>query len=568
MRLSKMFLPTLKESPSDAEVISHKIMLRAGMVRKVAAGIYNLLPMGLKAVRNVERIVRAEMDSSGAQEVAMPFVLPSELWVESGRWDEYGKELCRLNDRHGREFCLGPTHEEVITDMVRHEVRSYRDLPLNLYQIQSKFRDEIRPRFGLMRGREFIMKDAYSFHTTEECAEKEYKRIFDTYSSIFQRCGLEFRAVEADTGAIGGSFSHEFMVMADTGEDEIVICSKCEYAANTERADIRSGKGGEVVPVGEFAEVSTPGKKTIEEVGAFLKIKAKRLIKTIIYNTENGPIVAAVRGDNDVNEGKLKRLSGVSELALADDETVKEVTGAPVGFAGPLGLKVKLYCDQKVRAMTDAVTGANKADTHMTGVNPVRDFSGAEYGDLRVASSGDSCPRCDGGKFKVSRGIEVGHIFMLGTKYSEALGATFLDEDGKEKPMIMGCYGIGIGRVAAASIEQNNDDNGIVWPVPLAPFTVHIVPVNVKDEETMKASEELYSLLTGNGITTLFDDRDERAGVKFKDADLLGMPVRITISTKTLQNDSFEIKERTSSEVEFVPVKDILNKVTDLLARS
>ncbi len=562
-----MLLPTLREAPSDAEVASHRLMVRSGMIRRIASGVYNILPLGLRVLRKVEKIVRTEMDRAGAQEVLMPFVMPAELWKESGRWDVYGKELLRLKDRHGREFCIGPTHEEAVTVMVRGEVRSYRGLPINLYQIQTKFRDEIRPRFGLMRGREFIMKDAYSFHADDESAEREYRNMFDTYSRIFERCGLDFVAVEAESGAIGGSFSHEFMVLADTGEDAVASCTGCDYAANVERAELGAPKGGEGVKKpggggGGFKKVSTPGVKSVEEVSGFLKVEPSSLIKTLIYETESGTVAALVRGDSEINEAKLARVLGAEWVRLADDKTVKEATGAPSGFAGPVGLKVKIIADHAVAGIEGGVTGANEADAHFTNVS-AGDFE-AEYADIRMVVEGDACPRC-GEKFEIRRGIEVGHIFKLGTKYSEAMGCTFLDANGKEKPMIMGCYGIGIGRTAAAAIEQNHDDAGIIWPPPLAPFDVHMVPVKVKDEETMKASEELYSTLIEKGFDVLLDDRDERAGVKFKDADLIGVPVRLTISTKTLKEDSIEIKGRGEKEARLVKRDTAIAEVEGLL---
>jgi prolyl-tRNA synthetase len=455
-----MLLPTLRESPADAEVVSHRLMIRAGIIRKVAAGIYNLLPLGLRVIQKVESIVREEMNRAGAQEVLMPFVLPAELWQESGRWNAYGKELLRLKDRHGRDFCLGPTHEEAITDMVRGEVRSYRDLPVNLYQIQTKFRDEIRPRFGLMRGREFIMKDAYSFHADDESAEEEYRNMFDTYSRIFYRCGLAFRAVEAETGIIGGSFSHEFMVLADTGEEAIASCTSCDYAANVERAEIKRPekkvrRKGKEEPL---KKVLTPGMKSVEEVSAFLKVEASKLIKTLIYETDKGTVVALVRGDLEINEAKLKRVLGADFLHLADEEKIKKTTNAPMGFAGPVGMKIPIFVDFNVMDIENGVTGANEADAHLVGVNPLRDFK-AQYGDIRIAVERDPCPRCVS-PLEIRRGIEVGHIFKLGTKYSESMRTTFLDENGKERPIIMGCYGIGIGRTAAAAIEQNHDGNG------------------------------------------------------------------------------------------------------------
>ncbi len=557
MRYTRMLLPTLKEVPADADVISQKLMMRAGMIRKVAAGIYNLLPLGYRVVNRVAGIVRDEMNRAGAQEVLMPMVIPAELWQESKRWDEYGKELLRLKDRHSREFCLGPTHEEVITDMVRREVRSYRELPLNLYQIQTKFRDEIRPRFGLMRGREFMMKDAYSFHATDESAEAEYRNMFDTYTRIFERCSLEFRAVEADTGSIGGKFSHEFHVLADSGEDAIASCTACDYAANLERAELRDQ---EFAPSGKNIEkVSTPGKKSVEEVSGFLGVQASSLIKTLIYETDRGVVAVCVRGDFEINEVKLKRELSVQTLQLAGDEAVRKATGAPVGFAGPVGLKIPVYADYSVKGVSSGVTGANEADAHLVNVSPSRDFK-AGYLDVRNAVAGDRCPRCSG-SLVIKRGIEVGHIFKLGTRYSEAMGATFLDDSGAEKPMIMGCYGIGIGRTAAASVEQNHDEFGIIWPAPLAPFDCEVVPVNVKDAESLKAAEEIYSTLRAAGVDALLDDRDERAGVKFKDADLIGIPLRVTVGERNLKQGLVEIKERRSGEVKLVKAGEAAEKV-------
>jgi prolyl-tRNA synthetase len=561
-----MLLPTLKEDPADADVISQKLMMRAGMIRKVAAGIYNLLPMGLKVVRKVEAIVREEMDRAGAQELSMPVVIPSELWRESGRWDVYGKELLRVKDRHDRDFCLGPTHEEVITALIRGSVRSYRDLPMNLYQIQTKFRDEIRPRFGLMRGREFTMKDAYSFHTDDECAECEYMNMFNTYTRIFERCGLEFRAVEAETGAIGGRFSHEFHVLAETGEDEIASCDACSYAANTERAETRKpggeGAQGEERPI---EKISTPGMKSIEDVSGYLKTTPATLIKTLIYNTDKGVVAALVRGDTDLNEMKLRRVVDAEWVELAGDDMVKDATGAPTGFAGPVGLKIPVFADYNVMGITAGVTGANEADAHIKNVSPARDFQ-ATYADLRMVVEGDLCPRCDG-KLSIRRGIEVGHIFKLGTKYSTAMGALFLDENGVEQPMIMGCYGIGIGRTAAASIEQNHDDGGIVWPKPLAPFLCEVLPVSIKNEPSMTAAEQIYDELISSGIDTLLDDRDERAGVKFKDADLIGIPVRVVVGERNLKDGNVEIKERAGGEARLVKLTDAVSEIKTLLNR-
>jgi len=567
MRFSRLLLPTLKESPADAEVISQRLMIRAGMIKKAAAGIYEILPLGLRVLRKVENIVREEMDRAGAQEVSLPVVIPSELWKESGRWEKYGPELLRVTDRHNREFCIGPTHEEVITDLVRSSVRSYRQLPLNLYQIQTKFRDEIRPRFGLMRGREFVMKDAYSFHVDDESADAEYRNMLGAYKRIFERCGLEFRAVEAESGAIGGSFSHEFMVLADTGEDEVAACGTCEYAANVERAEVSPPLEKTPAPVdknaGVVKSVSTPHKKTVEEVSEFLGLSPSTLIKTLIYETENGPVAVLLRGNLELNEMKLERVLEVSDVNLADEETVKEVTGAPSGFAGPVGLKVPIYADYSVLDMCGAISGANEEDTHLRNVLPSRDFE-ATYCDLAFARSGDGCPRCDG-TLTLRRGIEVGHVFKLGTKYSRAMGATFLDKNGKERPMIMGCYGIGIGRTAAASIEQNHDEAGIIWPLGLAPFAVEVLVIKVKDEPSMKAAEGIYNALTSAGVETLFDERNERAGIKFKDADLIGIPLRVTVGERNLAEGLVEIKERRTGDVVKVRVEEAVNEVQGLL---
>ena len=568
MRFSKMFIPTLKEAPSDAEVVSHRLMTRAGMIRKVAAGIYNYLPLGLRVIRKVENIVREEMNKAGAQEVSMPMVIPSELWQESGRWDVYGKELLRLKDRHQRDFCLGPTHEEVVTDMVRREVRSYKELPIILYQIQTKFRDEIRPRFGLMRGREFIMKDAYSFHATEEDAEREYQNMYDAYCRIFERCGLNFRAVEAETGAIGGRFSHEFMVLADTGEDAIASCNKCKYAANVERAETKSHKSQVTSHKSQnekpLEKVSTPGMKTVEEVRGFLKTTPSRLIKTLIYNSDKGVVAALVRGDYELNEAKLKRLLKVERLVLADEETVRKATRSPSGFAGPVGLTVRIVADYSVQSVVNSIVGANEADAHFINVNLNRDFRADVFGDLRMAVAGDLCPRCDG-VLEIFRGIEVGHVFKLGTKYSEAINATFFNEKGEAKPMIMGCYGIGIGRTAAAGIEQNHYDKGIIWPMPLAPFQVHLVPVNVNDKATMDVAETIYKNLTDAGVEVLMDDRDERAGIKFNDADLIGIPIRLTIGSKALKENSVELKMRRSPNASLVKMDEVSGKVLEII---
>ncbi len=566
MRYSQYFLPTTKETPADAEVISHKLMLRTGMIRKVAAGIYNYMPFGLRAIRKVEQIVREEMNRAGAIELLMPMVTPAELWVESGRWEQYGKELLRFKDRKEGDFCLGPTHEEVITDIVRREVRSYRQVPVNLYQIQTKFRDEIRPRFGLMRGREFIMKDAYSFDVDDAGADAAYEKMYQAYRRIFERCGLRFRAVEADTGNIGGSSSHEFMVLAESGEDAIVSCDSCEYAANVEKAEIRVAETGAPAPAAALQEVATPGQKSIDEVAAFLKVDPRQTVKTLIVTTDTGEQVAVLlRGDHELNEIKLCRYLGCNHLELASDDTVQKATGAPSGYAGPVGLKLRILADLAVKSMSDFVVGANRADTHLAGASHGRDFSVEAFADLRQAEHGDPCPRCDG-RLEIWRGIEVGHIFKLGTKYSEALGAKVQDESGKERTLVMGCYGIGVGRTVAAAIEQNNDANGIIWPMPIAPFQVLITMLNPKEEAVRDAAEELYRALLEKGCDVLLDDRDERPGSKFKDADLIGIPLRVTVGARGLQDGAFELQARAGGEREMVPVDKTVEVLTARIA--
>ena len=563
MRYSQYFIPTVKETPSDAEVISHQLMLRAGMIRKLAAGIYNYLPLGLRSIRKVEAIVREEMNRAGAIEMLMPAVQPAELWKESGRWEFYGKELLRFKDRKEAEFCMGPTHEEVVTDLIRKEIRSYRQLPINLYQIQGKFRDEIRPRFGLMRGREFIMKDAYSFDVNEAAADVSYQKMYQAYRRIFERCGLRFRAVEADTGSIGGNFSHEFMVLADSGEDAIVSCSACQYAANMEKAEARRNAAGEHADPRPLERVTTPGQKSVEEVASFLGVPSRQVVKTLVLLADNEPVVALLRGDYDLNEIKLKNHLGCAELEMAADDVVLKVTGAPTGYAGPVGLpaKVKLVADLSLEGMHNFVTGANAGDTHLKNVNLGRDFSVSSFVDIRNVVIGDPCPRCKGGSLEIWRGIEVGHVFKLGTKYSKALNASFLDADGKEQIIYMGCYGIGIGRTVAACIEQNHDDNGIIFPIPIAPFQVIVSALSAKDDAVRDASEAIYLELLQAGIEVLIDDRDERPGFKFKDADLIGIPLRIVVGAKHLADGKVELKERRSGEVEILPTAEAIEKV-------
>ena len=555
MRYTQYFLPTLKETPGDAEVVSHQLMARAGMIRKVAAGIYDYLPLGLRVIRKVENIVREEMDRAGAIEILMPAVCPADLWEQSGRWQQYGKELLRLKDRKNTEFCVGPTHEEVVTEIVRGTVNSYRQLPLNMYQIQTKFRDEIRPRFGLMRGREFIMKDAYSFDVDDAGADASYEKMYQAYRRIFKRCGLEFRAVEADSGAIGGSFSHEFMVLAETGEDAIVSCGSCEYAANVEKAELRAVTGEPPAPTLPLERVETPNLKSIEEVAAFLKETPTKMIKTLVLQSDEDEVVAVLmRGDHTLNEIKLCNFLGCNHVQLADEEVIKELTGAPRGFTGPIGLTCRVLADQAVAVMSDFGLGANEANYHLTGANHGRDFTVETFVDFRQAEAGDACPRC-AGKLEAWRGIEVGHVFKLGTKYSDAMNATVLDDQGKDRTLIMGCYGIGIGRTAAASIEQNHDDNGIVWPMPLAPFQVIVTVLNPKDEAVFAAGEKLYQDLLADGVEVLLDDRDERPGSKFKDADLLGIPLRVNVGARGLKEQSFELQDRRGGERVMLPIE-------------
>ncbi len=564
-RLSRLLAPTLRDDPADAEVASHRLMVRAGMIRQVARGIYDFLPLGLRAVRRVEAIVRDEMDRAGAQEILMPAVIPAELWQESGRWDKYGKALLRLKDRYDRDFCFGPTHEEVVTDLVRREVRSYRELPKTLYQIQVKFRDEVRPRFGLMRGREFVMKDAYSFHADVDDARREYRVMFDAYTRIFERCGLVFRAVEADTGDIGGDLSHEFQVLAESGEDAIVSCARCAYAANVEKAEARALPPP--APAGGALErVATPGKRTVEVVSAFLGAPHERFVKTLVYQTAGGAAVAVlVRGDHEVSETKVQGALGGDAIQLADERTVERITGAPLGFAGPIGLSVRLLADASLRGVRGMVAGANRADEHVVGLDQARDVPDVQFADLRQARAGDACPRCDGGIFDTHRGIEVGQVFHLGTKYSVPMGATFLGADGQERPLEMGCYGIGITRTVAAAIEQHHDDAGIVWPAPLAPYGAHVVPVNVADAGLRETAERVAAELEQAGVDTLLDDRDERPGVKFKDADLIGLPLRLTVGARALARGAVELKPRAGGDVVEVPVGEVAARVAAMV---
>ena len=554
MRTSQLLLPTLREDPGEAETVSHRLMLRSGLIRKVAAGIYTYLPLGLRIIRKVEQIIREEMNHAGAQELLMPIASPAELWKETGRWDYYGKELLRLKDRHERDFCLGPTHEEIITDLFRREVRSYRQLPINFYQIQTKFRDEIRPRFGLMRGREFIMKDAYSFDADEAGAKVSYQKMYDAYTRIFARCGLTFRAVEADTGLIGGDVSHEFMVLADTGEATVVYSNQGTYAANVERAEVLPPVETDTSPPRPLASVATPQRRTVEEVTRFLKIAQHRLVKTLLYKAGEETIAVLIRGDHEVNEVKLAKLIGVTEVEMAAPERVKEITGAPLGFAGPVGLtNVRILADHAVKGMKNFVVGANVADTHYVDANWDRDFTVNQFADLRNAQAGDVSPRGEG-TLMLAKGIEVGQVFLLGTKYSKSMNATILDDQGKERLPIMGCYGIGVGRTAAAAVEQNHDEKGIIWPFPIAPFHVHLLPLS-QSATVSETTTNLYTALQQAGLEVLWDDRDERAGVKFNDADLIGAPFQVIVGDKSLAEGLIEVKIRRSGEkLKIVPV--------------
>jgi prolyl-tRNA synthetase len=531
MKASRLFMPTLRQVPAEAEIASHRLMLRAGLMRKLASGIYSYLPLGLRALKKVENIIREEMDRSGAQELIMSALLPAEAYMESGRWEVFGPEMFRLKDRGGRDFCLGPTHEEVFTTTVRNEIKSYKSLPITLYQIQTKFRDEIRPRFGVMRCREFVMKDAYSFDRDEKGLDQSYQAMRDAYCRIFDRLNLDYTVVQADSGAMGGSGSEEFTVKSEIGESVLAFCEACGYAANDEKAECKPVPEEDNSPFAPMEKVATPDVKTIEDLVGFFGCTPSRFGKTLLYKADDQTVAVMVRGDRDVNETKLKNYLKCNELALADEETVQKETKAQVGFAGPVGLKTRLIVDLEIPYMKNFITGANDTGYHYKNVNFGRDFETKEIVDLRTITEGDPCPVCRA-KISVARGIEVGHIFKLGTKYSEALHCTFLDENGKEKPMIMGCYGIGVGRTMASVIEQNHDEYGIIWPVSIAPYHVVIVTVSMEDEEQKALSEKIYNELTEKGVEVLWDDRSERPGVKFKDADLIGFPVRITVGKK------------------------------------
>ena len=561
MKMSNMLVSTLREVPAEAEIDSHKLMLRAGIMRKMAAGIYNYMPLGLKALKNVEDIVRDEMNKAGAQEFLASAILPAELWQESGRWDAYGDEMFRLKDRNNRDFCLGPTHEEVFTDMARNEIKSYKQLPVNLYQIQTKYRDERRPRFGVMRSREFIMKDAYSFDKDTDGLDVSYNKMHDAYVNIFNRCGLDAKCVEADSGAIGGSNSAEFMVKSEVGEDDVVFCTECNYAANIEKAPSTVEKA-EKEELKELNKIETPHTKTIEDLVKFFNTTAKKFAKTLIYRADDKVVAVVVRGDREVNEVKVSNaLGGVLELEMASYEQVKNATNAEIGFAGPIGIKVdELLVDEEVANMYNFIVGANETGYHIENVNYGRDFEG-KVGDYRNITEGEKCPHC-GANITIARGTEVGHIFKLGTKYSEAMNAVFIDEKGESKPFVMGCYGIGVTRTLASIIEQHHDENGIIWPLSVAPYQVSVVPVNIKDDEQMKVATEIYNRLQGMGVEVIMDDRKERAGVKFKDADLMGIPMRITVGKK-ISEGNVEFKLRHEEDTLVISIDDVYNKVKE-----
>ena len=565
-RLSTSLIPTLKEIPADADVASHQLMLRAGFIRKLSTGVFSWLPLGVRSLRKIERIIRGEMNRFKAREVLLPAVQPAEIWRESGRWVKYGPELLRLKDRHGHEMVVGPTHEEVMTDIARREIRSFRDMPLNLYQSQTKFRDEIRPRFGLMRGREFIMKDAYSFDVDEAGAQASYNDMYQAYENIFRRCGLQFAVVEADSGTIGGSYSHEFMVLAETGEDALAICPNCGYAANLQKAELKTYPVGEA-PEGPLTKVLTPDCLDVPTLARFLKVPQSAIVKSMLFtaNGDDGPyhVLALVPGHRTINPVKLKNALGGDEAYLTDPQTAEEVTGMTKGFVTPIGAKVKIIADRAVPKMRTGVVGAGERDYHFTGARPGVDYKIDGVEDLAEMVAGDSCPRCET-PIIVKRGIEVGHVFKLGVKYSEPMGANFAKADGTEAPIVMGCYGIGLGRTLAAAIEQGQDKDGIIWPMALAPYQAVMLPLEVQNPEVASAAEKLFKDLTDLGVETLLDDRDLRPGPKFKDADLIGIPIKVTISRKGLSSGQVEIKLRSTRELRTIPLEGAAKEVLKL----
>jgi len=570
MKWSQTLIPTLKESPSEAEIDSHKLMIRAGLIRRITSGAYAYLPLGTLILNKVVTIVREEMNRAGAIEVFLPALQPLDLLEESGRLAVFGDDLITFEDRHGKTTALGPTHEEIITDIVRNEMNSYRQFPITLYQIQTKFRDETRPRFGVLRSKEFIMKDAYSFDVDYDGLNKSYKSMYDAYCRIFDRCGLDYIVVEADSGAMGGDVSHEFMVPSPVGEDILIRCLKCGYSANRERAETAPIPQENYITLQAMKEVHTPNKHTIQEVSNFLKVDSRQMVKTMIYISGGQPVAVLLRGDHEVNETKLTKVLGQETVALADHNTIEHVTGAHVGFAGPVGLKIKIIADQAVSILRNFATGANKSDAHLLDVNPERDFKIDLIANIRYVTRGDKCPKCNH-ELDVSQGIEVGHVFKLGTKYSDALHARFLDANGKKNSIIMGCYGIGVNRIIASLIERSHDENGIIWPLSITPYQVIIIPVNVNDPNSMKMANSIYDELTNNeGIDVLLDDRDQRPGVKFKDADLIGIPIKIIIGKKFTETKELEIKLRKSGEIFPTPPEEVrsrLKKLFEMLSK-
>ena len=564
MKWSQTFIPTLKENPSDAEVDSHKLMIRSGMIRKLSAGVYTYLPLGTRILNKVINIIREEMDKSGAIELFMPALQPLALIELSGRIDAFGDDLLRIKDRHKRDIALSPTHEEVITDLIKNEVSSYKQLPLILYQIQTKFRDEARPRFGVLRSKEFLMKDAYSFDIDIDGLNNSYQKMYDTYCRIFGRCKLDFLAVDADSGAMGGDVSHEFMIPNENGEDVIVKCRSCDYSANIEKAESSPIVSDDNLELVELKEVSTPKMTTIKEVSEFLGIESNKMVKTLIYTYDSKNVAVLVRGDHDVNESKLAKVISGSKITLANEDTVIKLTNAPVGFAGPIGLKMQIIADQAVSVLKNCVVGGNKADTHILNANSERDFQIDKVSDIRYVTEGDRCPKCND-VLDVSHGIELGHVFKLGTRYSEPLGAKFLDSNGNERPVIMGSYGIGVNRILAATIEKSHDSNGIIWPLPLAPYEVLIVPINIKDETIMNTATRIYDELCEKGIDTLLDDRDQRPGFKFKDADLIGIPIRITVGKRFKETGELEIKLRSEVEVHYAKPENMITEIRNFI---
>jgi len=561
MRMTETFVPTLRSTPAEAEIISHQLLLRAGYIRKSAAGVYTYLPFAQRVLKKIQDIIRDEMNKAGGQELLLPIMQPAELWMETGRWHVYGEEMFRLKDRHNRDFCLGPTHEEIITDLIRGEVNSYRQLPLRFYQIQNKYRDEKRPRFGLMRGREFIMKDLYSFDRDEEGLDISYQKMYQAYNNIFDRCGLKFRPVEADSGAIGGNVTHEFMVLAENGEASIVYCNDCDYAANIEIAPCKTSIVDNVDVPKDLEKVHTPNIKTIEEITNFLSISPQECIKTIFYQADEQVIAVLIRGDRSINEIKVQKVHPALNLQLASEDIVREITGCSPGSVGPVGIKeIPIYADFEIKNLQNAVSGANEDSYHLINVNPGRDFQVTGYFDLRFIEPGEPCPKCNN-NLNLAKGIEVGQVFKLGTKYSEALNAKFLDENGKEKLMVMGCYGIGVTRTMAATVEQNYDDNGIIWPKSIAPYHVIIIPISAKDQEHMQIAENIYTKLNQLGIEVILDDRNERPGVKFKDSDLIGFPIRLTVGKKSVTEGLVEYKLRTEENSIDVSIEEAVERI-------